>query len=166
MDALPGHTPDPGEFAYSRACRAHLQDIIKIERLCFAEPWPATAFIDELSDERACYFVATSSGGDVVGFCGYWHVVDEAHIMNIAVIPSARRRGVGRGLLRVALDDAVARGMRVAFLEVREDNASAIALYGQFGFTQCGFRENYYEKENKSAVVMSAELGHGEARFE
>ena len=154
-----GVSPPPTHgFKFARASGDHLLDIIEIERLSFSEPWPETAFLEELANDNASYFVALSPGGAVVGFCGYWRVADEAHVMNIAVNPRERRHGVGMELLRLLLRDAAERGMVIAFLEVREDNAPAIALYERFGFVRCGFRENYYAKEGKSAIVMRASL--------
>jgi ribosomal-protein-alanine N-acetyltransferase len=133
--------------------------MIEIERLCFAEPWPESSFLDELANERAAYFVALSpEDGAVVGYCGYWRVAGEAHIMNLAVSPAAQRKGIGRRLLGLLMRDAAEHGIATAFLEAREDNAAALALYGQFGFVRCGLRVNYYSKEQKDAIVMQADL--------
>ena len=155
-------TPDPklppACCTFARASLAHLPAIMEIERASFAEPWPESAFRGELANVDARYFVALSPVGAVVGYGGYWRVAGEAHIMNIAVSPQARRLGVGRRLLGLLLRDAAGSGVGVAFLEVREDNAPAIALYQEFGFSRCGYRANYYAKENKGAVMMRADL--------
>ena len=145
-------------FMLAHASHAHIPGIAEIERLCFAEPWSEASFAEEFSYEFARYFVSLAQDGVVLGYCGYWRIVDEAHVTNMAVRPSAQRRGIGRELMRLLLNDAVGRGLRVATLEVREDNDPAIALYKLFGFVCCGIRKNYYPKERKNAIIMTSNL--------
>jgi ribosomal-protein-alanine N-acetyltransferase len=138
---------------YILARRAHIPDIHEIEKLSFATPWSADAIEREFSDDLAHYIVALS-GGAVVGYCGYWSIVGEAHITNVAVHPSHRRRHIGAGLMRSMIRDLISCGVYHATLEVREDNFPAIALYEQFGFVASGMRKNYYQKERKNAIIM------------
>lgn len=96
--------------------------------------------------------------GDVVGYVVAWLVVDEAEVANVAVAPEVRGRGVGARLLDDALAAARDRGAAVAYLEVRDSNAAARALYASRGFEQVGRRRNYYRKPVEDALVMRREL--------
>ena len=83
---------------------------------------------------------------------------DEIHVLNIATSPEDRRRGIGRALMDAAADHGRRRGARLATLEVRRSNASAIALYRALGYRQVGIRPNYYAEEGEDAIVMIADL--------
>jgi len=134
---------------------AHIPGIHAIEKMCFPDPWSEESFAREFSDPLARYVVALEAeGGEVIGYAGYWNIVGEAHITNVAVHPGYRRMGVARGLMQAMLGDAASLGIRDATLEVREDNAEALGLYAQFGFKSCGRRRNYYPKERKDALIL------------
>ena len=90
----------------------------------------------------------------VVGFSGYWSLVDEAHITTIAVHPAVRGKGVGRALMSHMLTSAAASGMSCATLEVRSGNSPAITLYESMGFVNSGVRKNYYPDNREDAVIM------------
>jgi ribosomal-protein-alanine N-acetyltransferase len=91
--------------------------------------------------------------GDVVGYVLTWHVADELHVMNVATRADRRRRGIGRALMREALDYARGRSIRHVLLEVRRSNQPAIALYRAFGFFAMGLRAKYYP-DDEDAVEM------------
>jgi ribosomal protein S18 acetylase RimI-like enzyme len=96
-----------------------------------------------------------------------WAVADELHVLDVVVAREARRRGVGRALVVAALDDARARGARIALLEVRRTNRAAIKLYLGAGFVAVRVRKGYYEDTDEDAVEMAAELAPGAlAEFE
>ncbi|MDR1060372.1 MAG: ribosomal protein S18-alanine N-acetyltransferase [Clostridiales bacterium] len=135
------------------ARREHIPGIHEIEKLSFATPWSAESFEREFDDDLARYFVALRDGA-VIGYCGYWSVAGEAHVTNVAVHPSHRRRHVGIGLMRRMLRDIADSGIGHITLEAREDNAAAISMYEQLGFSRSGLRKNYYAKERKNAIIM------------
>ena len=145
-------TPDP-TVVYSAAEARHAAAILEIERLCFAVPWSEASIEAEFEDNLAHYFIS-SVGESIVGYCGYWRILDEAHITNIAVHPDYRGRGIGAGLLGVMLADIEADGIHAVTLEVREGNTPALKLYEAFGFETAGIRKNYYQKEKKNAIIM------------
>jgi ribosomal-protein-alanine N-acetyltransferase len=93
----------------------------------------------------------------VVGYLFTWVVAGEFHINNIAVAPEHRGQGIADALLRVGLGEAVARGARVAVLEVRESNAPARALYARWGFAMAGRRKRYYSHPTEDALLMRCE---------
>ncbi|MCL2059048.1 MAG: ribosomal protein S18-alanine N-acetyltransferase [Oscillospiraceae bacterium] len=151
-------------YVYARARAEHIGQIHEIECLSFSEPWTLESFKKELTDGLARYFVAKKLAADgaetefIVGYCGYWSIAGEAHITNVAVHPGYRGRGVGAGLIHAMLCDIRVLGHSAATLEVREDNHTAIRLYGRFGFTAAGKRKNYYDRGTKDALVMWARL--------
>lgn len=103
------------------------------------------------------WVVRPVTGGDVVAFLATWLVQDELHILNVATLPSARRRGHARALLDCALAFARERSVRLLLLEVRRSNAPAMALYRQLGFSAIGLRTRYYG-DDEDAVEMLLRL--------
>lgn len=138
------------------ATAADLDAIDEIERHSFPLPWPRSTFEAELARPHAR--IAVARARRVVGFCNYWLVADEVHILAIAVHPDRRRGGLGARLLAHALDDGRAIGSVRATLEVRRGNAPAIALYERAGFRTVHVRPRYYQDNGEDALVMLAEL--------
>ena len=136
---------------------ADLDDVDAIERHSFKAPWPRQVFVDELAREWARVDVARDAGR-VVGFCNYWLVKDEVHLLAIATHPDRRRAGVGRRLMDHLLDVARARASVLVTLEVRRSNVPAIALYERLGFVAVGLRRAYYAEDAEDALVMTLDL--------
>lgn len=145
-------TPN-AEVTFHKLSVAHLDDVLEIERLSFKTPWSKFAFIHEIQFQKSVFRVIEVDGR-VVGYGGFWLVLDEAHISNIAVHPDYRRRGLGRMLLIRLLEEAVSRGATKASLEVRRSNVAAQQMYGGFGFKVVGVRKHYYSDENEDALIM------------
>lgn len=136
----------------------HLDEVAALERACFSDPWSRDMLKEELENALAAFLVALDETGAVVGYAGLQVVLDEGYILNIAVRPDCRRRGIAGKLLQVFLD--FAQGNRLAFLtlEVRASNYEAIALYGSRGFRSTGRRKNYYEHPREDAIIMTREF--------
>lgn len=141
---------------------ADLDAVMEIERCSFAEPWTPGLFLRELKLPFSTTLVARGYDGRIAGYVCWWTVGDEVHLLNLAVHPEQRRRGLGRQLLALLLRTAEQGGARLVTLEVRHDNLPAIALYEAHGFRQVGLRRNYYapgrhavlmEKRNQSASL-------------
>jgi ribosomal-protein-alanine N-acetyltransferase len=96
--------------------------------------------------------------GDLVGYIVGRAMFDEAEILNLGVAVHARRRGVGRALVRALLTEFVGAGARSVFLEVRESNLPARGLYESFGFREVGRRTRYYRRPVEDAVVLRAAI--------
>jgi len=124
-----------------------------IEAACFSDPWPASAFHSLLESHTTRVTVATVCD-DVVGYSVVFQVADEAELANIAVDASVRRLGVARALLGALLDRALREGVRSMFLEVRESNVAARALYEAFGFSGMTRRRGYYRRPDEDALVL------------
>ncbi|MBR0040325.1 MAG: ribosomal protein S18-alanine N-acetyltransferase [Oscillospiraceae bacterium] len=125
-----------------------------LEEACFSLPWTREQLQSELPDERHEFLVAEENG-KVLGYIGMMTVLDEGYISNVAVAPDARRRGIGRALVREMLGRAARRELAFVTLEVREHNESAIALYAGEGFLPVGVRRGYYEKPKEDAILMT-----------
>jgi len=136
----------------------HLDEVAALERACFPEPWSRNMLAEELDNALSAFLVALDGQGKVAGYAGLQVVLDEGNILNVAVKPEYRRRGVAKRLLQVFLDFAQANRLAFLTLEVRASNYSAIALYGSLGFRGAGRRRNYYECPREDAIIMTKEF--------
>ncbi|MBQ7335255.1 MAG: ribosomal protein S18-alanine N-acetyltransferase [Clostridia bacterium] len=135
---------------------SHLQAVASLEKLCFHEPWSASA-LQLLLTEQATGAVCLEDGA-VVAYGGMLWAPDEGQITNIAVLPDARRHGYGSAVLRELLNRAKERNCAQISLEVRESNVAAIALYERFGFAVAGRRKHFYRQPSEDALVMICRL--------
>ena len=142
------------EPVFRRMTAADIDQVYAIELKSFTIPWTKDAFYHEMQhNENALYLVAELAGR-VVGYCGMWLILDEAHITNIAILPEARGRKLGEGLMRAAIAAARAQGARHMTLEVRVSNTVAQTLYRKLGFIEGGVRKRYYTDNYEDALVM------------
>jgi len=138
-----------------------LDAVMEIERLSFPEPWTPGLFLHELKVPFSKTVLARSINGsnEIVGYVCRWLVGDEVHILNLATRPERRRIGIGRSLVQLVLDEAMQVSARLITLEVRRENADAIALYRAFGFVEHGVRRNYYGRGNDAIIMGRTQLG-------
>jgi len=129
-----------------------------IERRCFTDPWSPAGFQDALATAGG-FGVAAVRNAEVLGYLIARVVADEAEILNLAVTPDARRRGIGSALLHAGLDHCTRHHVTAVFLEVRESNRQARALYGAHGFRAVGQRAGYYRNPPEDAMVLRLTLG-------
>ncbi|WP_373069801.1 ribosomal protein S18-alanine N-acetyltransferase [Gemmatimonas sp.] len=125
-----------------------------IEALAFSDPWPARSFHELLLHPFSRMATAVDESGGIVGYCIMLRAVDEAEIANIATAPGVRRQGVGAQLLDDAIAAGTADGVVAMFLEVRESNTAARALYSSRGFVAVGRRRAYYRHPVEDALVL------------
>ena len=123
-----------------------------IELAVFTDPWSVRDFEDCVTSD-ATFLVAETAQG-VAGYLVAIDAADEGEILNLAVAPNGRRHGVGRALVREILETLSDRGVRKVFLEVRESNAAARALYAGYGFKEVGRRTQYYRRPVEDAIVL------------
>lgn len=140
------------------ATPADIDAVTQLESVAFADPWTRQAFEAALKERHARFRVARSPDGSVVGYLIAWFVFDEAEIANVAVVPTARRRGIARALLEAILAEARTSHVARVFLEVRESNSAARGLYGSMGFMPIARRPRYYRKPVEDAIVLRLEL--------
>ncbi len=170
---------------------ADIPEVSRLERRCFSNPWPQSAYRRELRKPgQNCYLVLRDEGGEhqspnfrdgavlslgarlplfsrvrradrdesgrgpIVGFGGFWHLFDEAHITTIGVDPSLRGRSLGELMLVALIEEALGRGAGYLSLEVRVSNQVAIRLYEKYAFAVRGVRPRYYVDDGEDAYVM------------
>ena len=135
---------------------SHVSQIAALEKQCFSDPWSENSVASELENPLSLWLIAEEDGA-VCGYVGSQTVLDETDMMNIAVHPDCRRKGIAAALITELVSRLKARGSRVLRLEVRESNFSAIALYEALGFTQLGLRKNYYRNPKENALILGKE---------
>jgi [ribosomal protein S18]-alanine N-acetyltransferase len=149
------HVTPLAEVTIRKARPDDVDDVAAIERRAFSDPWSANSFRALFGNPIVHFVVAEDrSTARLVGYLVMWFVVDESEIANLAVSEDARRAGVGARLLDHALTAARERRSAVVFLEVRESNAAARALYASRGFEIAGRRAKYYRKPVEDALVL------------
>ncbi len=133
-----------------------LGDIERIERAAYPTPWSRSMFAGELAKPSSISLGAfdADAGGRLVGYLIISRYVDAWHVMNVAVAPEYRRRGVATQLLAELFRLTEGDPRRGYTLEVRVSNASAIALYERLGFQATGVRRGYYTDNREDAVIM------------
>ena len=131
----------------------HTERVADIEKASQTSPWSVKSFQNEVGKENSIFVVAENKG-QVFGYAGLWMVMDEAHIINVAIDPEHRREKLGERLIVHILKEALEQGATCATLEVRVGNEAAIGLYSKLGFTECGRRKKYYPDNKEDALVM------------
>lgn len=140
--------------------RSDLDAVLAIEERAFPQPWSRAFFEKELAAPQAHCIVAVRDDGEPAALLGYavsWRVLDEVHLLNVAVHPGHRGAAIGRRLLEHVLADGRATGGRVVYLEVRAGNVPARRLYRRLGFRDLGVRRGYYGP-GQDAIVMELRL--------
>lgn len=130
-----------------------LCEVCRIEQETFSDPWSSEDFSNSFVDSNNCYLVAEDQD-QVVGYCGYWGVVGEGYIYNVAVKRDFRRKQIGYIMLSQLVQQAYQKGITSLTLEVRLSNMPAILLYERLGFIRSGIRKDFYTKPKEDAVIM------------
>ena len=136
------------------AADGDVERVAAIERASFSDPWTPRSFRALLDADRVWFVVAEREDGRLAGYIVMWFLVEEAEIANLAVAPDDRGRRVGALLLDAAIAAAERRGIDTFFLEVRDSNRAARALYGSRGFEEIARRRRYYRAPVEDALVM------------
>lgn len=145
-----------GVTALLRPARASdVAEIVRIERASFADPWSEDSFRRILGGQAAIFHVVELPPEKAVaGYIIAFSIGPDAEVLNVAVDPAYRGRGLAGEMLDSVLIQLGAGGVRTAFLEVRESNRAARRLYGSRGFKEIGRRRNYYRRPVEDALVM------------
>ena len=136
---------------------SHVSPIAELEKICFSDPWSENSIAYELTSRLSFWLVAVEDG-TVVGYIGSQSVLGEADMMNVAVHPDHRRKGIAEALVNGLSRELKLRDNVCLTLEVRDSNAPAIALYEKLGFTQVGLRKNYYRNPKEDARILKKML--------
>ena len=131
----------------------HVLQVARLEKLCFQDPWSEKSIASELSNKLALWLVAVKEE-TLVGYIGSQTVMDESDMMNVAVHPEFRRRGIAEALVNALCAVLKEQGSVSLTLEVRASNEPARALYEKLGFEQAGKRPNYYRNPKEDAYIL------------
>lgn len=134
-----------------------IPQVLKIEMMSFSTPWNEMAFLNEIYNSSSIVKVAVYEN-KIVGYICASSVIDEGHILNIAVSPDMRRRGIATVMLEKVIEELKKRGCKSIYLEVRASNTVAMKFYENFGFISVGIRRNYYTSPKEDAVIMMLAL--------
>jgi|Deesub1362B_J571_1020462.scaffolds.fasta_scaffold00355_17 ribosomal-protein-alanine N-acetyltransferase len=135
-----------------------LKQVLRIECNSFSIPWSESCFLSELNNPHSILLVATREDREVLGYICASHVAEVAEIKDIAVREDIRRRGIGKALLKSALERLKTLGCKEVFLEVRVSNIAARRLYEAMGFKMVGLRRQYYVRPEEDAIIMKKTL--------
>lgn len=130
-----------------------LEEVCEIEKDIFSEPWTREDFDNSIKDTNNKYLIAEEQGC-IAGYCGYWGIVGEGYIYNVAVRKDFRRRQIALSMLKELIQQAFQMGISSLTLEVRYSNNAAIELYKRLGFVNSGIRRDFYSKPKEDAVIM------------
>lgn len=142
------------EIVFMENC--HVSQVAELEKLCFDDPWSERSISSELTNPLSLWLVAVDCE-KLCGYVGSQTVLDETDMMNVAVHPDYRRKGVAESLIRTLIKWLRKKGSRSLSLEVRASNVQAIALYRKLGFSQVGKRPNYYRNPREDALILRKE---------
>ena len=133
--------------------REHVSQVARLEEICFSDPWSEKSVAAELENQLSLWLVALE-GDTLAGYVGSQTVLGETDMMNVAVHPAFRRRGVGESLILALVEQLKALDSHSLTLEVRASNAPARSLYEKLGFSQVGLRKNYYRNPKEDACIL------------
>lgn len=142
---------------YRTLSEDYLPAIMEIEKEAYPEPWTVGMFREEMRSKRSFFYTAWV-GESLIGYSGFWLVLDEGHVTSLTVRRDYRGYGYGREQLMHLLAVGEERGVRAFTLEVRESNDRARKLYESVGFRPVGLRKGYYSSTREDAVVMLKEM--------
>lgn len=143
-----------------------ISEVVALDQYCFGGLWTADGYLREVDSPNSSLLVLSlgnTTNKDteqkthdfkIIGIACLWSIVEEAHITLLGVHPDYRRQGLGQMLLYTLLQEAVARKLKWATLEVEASNNRAIALYKKFSFKTVGKRKGYYQKTGEDALIL------------
>ncbi len=135
---------------------SHVAQVAQLEKLCFSDPWSENSVASELKNPLSFWLVAEEAG-QVAGYIGSQTVCNETDMMNVAVHPDFRRRGIAESLVSALVEELKAMESHCLTLEVRASNGPAISLYEKLGFHEIGRRKNYYRNPREDALILRKE---------
>ena len=146
------------EIYISKLTKEDIDDVVDIEVSAYGKHhWSKSSFYDEMANKLAKYYAAKTADGELVGYAGTWHIIDEGHITTIAVKNEFLRNHIGEAIIHKIIEDCYKDMVKYLTLEVRVSNIPAIKLYEKYGFQSLGTRKGYYQDNNEYALIMWTE---------
>lgn len=146
------------ELAFTPMTTEDLPEILKIEGDSFTNPWSRTMFERDILHNKLAHIFTVRRDSAIIGYFSLWKIVDEGHLVTLAVVPEKRRQGLGSAILLEIIRRARELRIDKITLEVRENNREAILMYTKFGFIKAGVRLKYYD-DGVNAWIMDLNLG-------
>ncbi len=141
------------DITFNKATIKDIDGIYHVETHCFSSPWSLDSIRDDMMENENALYLTAADNGRIIGFCAMHTVLDEGHIMNLAVLEEFRGKRIGERLLKKMFELAPPE-VACYTLEVRVSNTSAIKLYTRLGFKCFGLRPGYYADTGESAMIM------------
>ena len=150
-------SPEVEHISIERMSEDDVDEVVRLERLCFSDPWSKRSFEEEIKHKFSIPLVV-KSGTKVIGYTCLWYVYNQLEIANFAISPEFRGKGIGGMMMERVLSEAEKRGCLTVMLSVRESNEAAINLYAKSGFVEVERRKNYYRLPTEDAIIMMKNL--------
>lgn len=146
-----------GQLQIRRMRPQDVPEVMEIESVSFGRHhWSEDSFHNEMNNQVGRYYSLLDTEREkLIGYCGFWLILDEAHITTVAVRPEYRRNALGELLLLQIMERAMSHSIRWVTLEVRVTNYNAQNLYYKYGFTSVGLRPKYYQDNQEDALIMT-----------
>lgn len=147
---------DLAQLIYEPMTADDIDEVVELEDSVYLHPWSRGNFIDSLASGYEAWVLRDQSG-ELMGYFLLMLIVDEAHLLNVAVSAELQGQGLGRFLLNQSVACARGLGMASVLLEVRPSNLRALDIYRRYGFAQIGVRKGYYpaaRQQREDAIVM------------
>jgi len=140
----------------TKMMECHVPQIAELEKLCFNDSWSQNSIASEMNNKLSLWLVAVENE-QAVGYVGSQTVLGETDMMNIAVHPEYRNKGIATALITQLISTLAQWGSHSLMLEVRASNDPAISVYKSLGFVEVGRRRNYYRNPREDALILRKE---------
>ena len=138
-----------------RATVSDIDAIHAIEIQSFSVPWSKESFRSDLENTKVARYLVLEEEGEIIGYAGYWCIVGEGQVTNVAVAPLQRGKGYGLQLVQEMTARAFAEGCTTMFLEVRVSNEAALGVYTKLGYAKVSVRKDYYSEPTEDSYIMN-----------
>lgn len=159
LDKIEDFKKQKNQFVFRPMLLEDLDIVLELDEIAFGKKhWGRDTFVKELNNQYANYITVTTLEKEVIAYIGTWYVIDEMHIMTLAVAQKAQRQGIAEALLMLAFQHAYKNKIRTATLEVKANNFAAISLYKKYLFKQQGIRPKYYSDGQDALLLWTNEI--------
>ena len=147
------------QFNFRPTLLEDIDELLPINFEAFGEKhWSRDIFVREMDNQYSIYYTVTDKNNKILAFIGFWIILDEMHVMTLAVSSEAKRQGIAEALLLMSLRDSFKARVRSVTLEVKANNEPAIALYDKYQFKKQGMRPKYYPDGQAALLLWTEEI--------
>ena len=149
------------ECSFEKMTKEDLGEVLGIARRSFSHPWTKEMFENELLKNPFSDQIVVKVNGKIAGYLFLMSLFDECHVMDFAVHPDLRRKGIGGKIMSYLIEKMILKKIKVILLEVRKSNASALSLYQKAGFINIAVRKDYYSNPKEDAMIFQWKAPQG-----